>query len=138
MPSARWASVLALLAVPGVASADPAADDFFEKSVRPVLVERCLSCHGADKAKGSLRLDTRENVLKGGDGGPAAVPGKLADSPLVEAIRHADDLKMPPTGKLPDRERLALEQWVAMGLPWPAQTVLKAPDAIEQAAAKYW
>src|SRR3954454_13900991 len=112
MPSARWAFVLALVAVPGVASADPGAD-FFEKSVRPVLVERCLPCHAADKAKGGLRLDTRENVLKGGNAGPAVVPGKLADSLLVTAIRHADDVRMPPKEKLPDRERLALEQWVA-------------------------
>jgi hypothetical protein len=138
MPPPRWAPVLAILVTPTAATADPAGDDFFEKSVRPVLVERCLGCHGAEKAKGGLRLDTRDGLLKGGDGGPAAVPGKLADSPLVAAIRHADDLKMPPGAKLPDRERLALERWVELGLPWPAQTVLRSPDAVEKAAAKHW
>ena len=61
-------------------SADPAGDDYFEKFVRPVLVERCLPCHRADKAKGGLRLDTRENVLKGGTAGPAVVPGKAAEA----------------------------------------------------------
>ncbi len=136
MPPARWVSALLLLAAPRVAYADP-ADDFFEKAVRPVLVERCLPCHGADKAKGGLRLDTRANVLKGGDGGAAVVPGRLADSPLVAAVRHAGDLKM-PAQKLPDRERLALEHWVETGLHWPANTVLRTPDAVETAAAKHW
>ncbi len=138
MPSARWAAIFVIAVSPPAAVAQPAGDDFFEKTVRPVLVERCLSCHAADKAKGGLRLDTRDGVLKGGDGGPAAVPGKAADSPLVKAIRYADDLRMPPKGKLPDRERQALERWIDAGLPWPAQAVLKAPDAIERAAAAHW
>ncbi|MFO0800588.1 MAG: PSD1 and planctomycete cytochrome C domain-containing protein [Gemmataceae bacterium] len=138
MPPARWAALLVLLVSPPAALADPAGDDFFEKAVRPVLVERCLGCHAADKAKGGLRLDTRDGVLKGGDSGPAAVPGKLADSLLVKAIRYADDVRMPPKEKLPERERLALERWVEMGLPWPARAVLKAPDAIEKAAAAHW
>ena len=138
MPSARWAAVLVLVVSPPAALAQPAGDEFFEKTVRPVLVERCLSCHAADKAKGGLRLDTRDGVLKGGHAGPAAVPGKTADSLLVTAIRHADDLRMPPREKLPDRERLALERWVELGLPWPEQVVLKAPDAIEKAAAAHW
>ena len=138
MPSARWAAVLVLAASPPAAVAQPAGDEFFEKTIRPVLVERCLPCHAADKAKGGLRLDTRENVLKGGDSGPAAVPGKVGDSSLVKAIRYVDDLRMPPNEKLPNRERLALERWVETGLPWPARAVLKAPDAIEKAAAAHW
>ncbi|HEX4610165.1 MAG TPA: DUF1549 and DUF1553 domain-containing protein, partial [Urbifossiella sp.] len=64
--------------------------------------------------------------------------GKVADSTLVMAIRHDSDLRMPPSAKLPDRERLALESWVERGLPWPAGGVLRAPDAIEAAAAKHW
>ena len=56
------------------------ADDrsaLFENKIRPLLVKRCLECHGAEKQKGGLRLDTREGWLKGGDSGPALVPGEV-------------------------------------------------------------
>src|SRR5262245_41883325 len=87
------------------APAQPAAgEEFFEKSVRPVLVGKCLSCHAGEKAKGGLRLDTREGVLAGGDGGAVVVAGKPEKSRLVEAVRHAGELKMPPNAKLPDKE----------------------------------
>src|SRR5207249_7359010 len=99
--------------------ANPADVEFFERNVRPVLVERCLSCHGPEKQKGGLRLDTREAVLLGGDGGPVVVPGKPRESRLIEAIRQTGELKMPPTGKLPEKEVAALEQWLTAGLPWP-------------------
>jgi hypothetical protein len=138
MPSARWVAVVILAVSPRAAVAQPAGEEFFEKTVRPILIERCVPCHTAEKAKGGLRLDTRENLLKGGNAGPVVVPGKVADSYLVTAIRYDDALRMPPREKLPDRERLALERWVEMGLPWPAQVVLKAPDAIEKAAAAHW
>src|SRR4051812_34352582 len=67
---------------------DPAAADFFETSVRPVLVESCFKCHGPEKQSSALRLDSREAVLKGGDNGPAVVPGKPGDSLLVQAVAH--------------------------------------------------
>jgi mono/diheme cytochrome c family protein len=122
-----------------IAGAQPDNLEFFEKRVRPVLVERCLSCHGPDKAKGDLRLDTRDAMLKGGASGPAIVPGQPKDSRLVAAIRHADDeLKMPPGGKLPDRDIAALEKWVELGAPWPDQLKLAPPDAIAKAAANHW
>src|SRR5262249_59302046 len=116
---------------------NPAAD-FFERNVRPVLVERCLSCHGPEKAKSGLRLDTREAMLTGGDGGPVVVPGKPKDSRLVAAVRQSGELKMPPSGKLPDREIAALEKWVELGAPWPERVRLGPPDAIEKAAATHW
>ncbi len=97
----------------------PAEIDFFEKEVRPLLVQRCQSCHGADKAKGGLRLTSRAAVLEGGGTGPAALPGKPGDSLLVKAIRHTDSPKMPPKERLPDREIDILTRWVQMGLPWP-------------------
>jgi cytochrome c553 len=137
MTSARAALALVLLAAP-VRAADP-GHEFFEKSVRPVLVERCVSCHNADKAKGGLRLDSRDGVLKGGDSGPAVVPGKPADSLLVKALSHADtELKMPPAGKLPAAEVVALAKWVEIGMPWPDKLVLTSPNAIEKAAARHW
>ena len=58
------------------ANDDPAAVAFFEAKVRPILVERCQGCHGAEKAKGGLRLDSRGGLLLGGGSGPAVVAGK--------------------------------------------------------------
>jgi hypothetical protein len=131
-------AVLALCDLP-VRASDPAAIEFFEKNVRPVLVERCLSCHAGEKPKGGLRLDTRESLLEGGKGGAVVVPGKPKDSRLVSAIRHIDeDLKMPPTAKLPAREIAAIEKWVELGAPWPEKLKLAAPDAIAKAASVHW
>jgi len=132
-------SIIALVAFsPSCHAADPAAIEFFEKNVRPVLVEKCLACHGGEKAKGGLRLDTREGVLKGGADGIAVVPGKPKESRLITAIRHTDeDLKM-PAAKLPDREIAALEKWVELGAPWPEKVTLAAPNVIAVAAAKHW
>jgi hypothetical protein len=98
----------------------PEAIAFFEAKVRPVLAEQCFKCHGPDKQKGHLRLDSRAAVLTGGDSGPAVLPGHPEKSLLVKAINHAsDELKMPPTKKL-TRERIAdLTRWVRMGAPWP-------------------
>ena len=105
----------------------PAAEDqplspehiqFFESQVRPVLVEQCLGCHGEKKVKAGLRLDSRASALLGGDSGPAIVPGKPEESPLVAAIRY-EGPEMPPKGKLPRRQVEALTQWVKMGAPWP-------------------
>ena len=67
-------------------SAQAAREHFFEQSVRPVLVENCYSCHGDKKQKGGLRLDSLEAILHGGESGPAVVPGKPAESLLVEAV----------------------------------------------------
>ncbi|QEL15003.1 PSD1 and planctomycete cytochrome C domain-containing protein [Limnoglobus roseus] len=96
-----------------------AADDAFEKTVRPILTESCLRCHGPDKQKGGLRVDSREALLSGGESGPAVVPGQPADSLLVKALHH-DDLKMPPAKKLPDEQIAALTQWVKDGAKWGA------------------
>ena len=89
------------------ASADPAFPDsaieFFEKEVRPVLSNRCLECHGngKDEPKGGLSLKTRQATLKGGDTGPAVVPGKLKESLLISAIEYGDLYQMPPKSKMP-------------------------------------
>ncbi|MBI2947172.1 MAG: DUF1549 domain-containing protein, partial [Verrucomicrobia bacterium] len=96
--------------------------DFFEKKIRPILVERCYECHAASakKLKGGLRLDTQAGWVKGGDSGPAIVPGKADESLLIKAIRSTDpDSQMPPKGKLPDVEIAALVQWVKIGAPDP-------------------
>src|SRR5882672_3222204 len=84
---------------------DPEGVEFFEKKIRPVLVDRCYSCHSVEarKPKGSLYVDTRDGLLKGGDLGPSVVPGDPEKSLLLKAIRYVDqDLKMPPKGRLAD------------------------------------
>lgn len=94
-------------------------DEFFESHIRPILVEKCVGCHGPQKQEGGLRLDSREGILKGGDNGAAAVPGEVSASHLVQAIRYDGDLKMPPDQKLADAQRDALIRWVELGMPWP-------------------
>ena len=94
--------------------------EFFEKSVRPILVEKCWSCHGATgKIKGGLRLVSRASILKGGDSGPAAVAGNAAASLIVRATRYDQDPKMPPKGKLPDREIEVLRAGLRWAFPGP-------------------
>lgn len=99
--------------------ADKNKDDFFERSVRPVLAERCLNCHGAKAQKGGLRLDSKSAILKGGEEGPVVIPGKPSESRLIAAIHQTGELKMPRDRKLAAKEIAALEQWIAMGIPWP-------------------
>ena len=110
--------------------AEPTAEQvqFFETSIRPLLIEKCHKCHGAEKQWGTLRLDSREAVLRGGDTGAAIVPGQPAESLLVKAISHTDDnLKMPPKEKLTDRQIADLTRWVALGAPFPVATKSAAP-----------
>ncbi len=65
-------------------------DDFFEREVRPILVEKCLSCHGANKQEGKLRLDSRDAVLRGGEGGPACCRAKLGGIDFAQRRRTED------------------------------------------------
>jgi Protein of unknown function (DUF1549)/Protein of unknown function (DUF1553)/Planctomycete cytochrome C len=116
-----------------VAGAGPAAIDRFEKKVRPLLAGRCWQCHGPEKQKGGLRLDTAEAVGVGGDSGPVVLPGKPRESRLIEAIGYAGELKMPPKGKLSDAEIAELTEWVRAGAVWPA-TGTSAPSQATQHA----
>ncbi len=97
---------------------DSAAVEHFEKTVRPLLVEHCGGCH-INKAKGGLKLDSRANLLKGGDTGPAVVPGDAAKSLLVKSLHYDGELKMPSNGKLKPHEIEAITKWVADGAVWP-------------------
>ncbi len=99
-------------------STDPAAVEYFEKSVRPILAERCFGCHGPSKQKGGLRLDARAAILAGGATGPAVVPGNAKESLLVDAINYGETYQMPPKSKLPDAEIATLTEWVRRGAPW--------------------
>ena len=100
--------------------------EFFEKKIRPVLVEHCYKCHSAssEKLKGELFLDTKEGMLKGGESGkPAVVPGDADKSRLIEAIRYGnEDLQMPPKkagGKLSEEQIADFVAWVNLGAPDP-------------------
>jgi hypothetical protein len=101
-----------------VRAATPEELKFFESEVRPLLAAKCYKCHGKDKQKGGLRLDSLARLLKGGESGAALVRGKPGDSLLVEAVRY-ESLEMPPNGKLPEDQIAVLAKWVAIGAPWP-------------------
>jgi cytochrome c553 len=91
----------------------------FEKEIRPVLVSRCIVCHGPQQAQAGLRLDSRSSMLRGGRRGPAVIPGRPAESRLVAVVEQRGDLRMPPSGKLSDREIRSLTEWVRQGASWP-------------------
>ncbi|MDB5387188.1 MAG: hypothetical protein JWM11_2834, partial [Planctomycetaceae bacterium] len=94
---------------------------FFETAIRPVLVEHCQKCHGSEKQWGNLRLDSGMALLKGGDTGAAVIPGQPEKSLLIKAILQTDeDLKMPPKGKLTEKQIADFTQWVKLGAPYPA------------------
>ena len=108
---------------------------FFEQKVRPVLVKHCYECHSADAKKigGSLLLDSRAGVRKGGDTEPPIVAGDPEASLLITAVRHADPaLKMPPKSKLADHEIADLVAWVKMGAPDP-----RTEDTLKVVESKY-
>lgn len=118
---------------------------FFEEKIRPVLAEKCYSCHSADseKLKGSLQVDHLSHLLAGGDTGPSLVPGKPDNSLLVEAIAYGNpDLRMPPKEKLSATVVEDFRKWVAGGAPWPDEPVPQAgkSDAfdLEQRRADHW
>src|SRR5689334_23822053 len=98
---------LALFAAPLPArAAEPAREgvEYFEKHIRPVLVEKCYACHSAtaEKVRGGLLLDSRDAIHKGGDNGPAIVPGQPGKSRLIAALKGDGDAKpMPPKERLP-------------------------------------
>ena len=101
-------------------SITPEQLEFFEKNIRPVLMEHCYECHSEEKGKnkGELTLDTRDGTRAGGDRGPAVVPGKPDESILINAIRQVGQLRMPPDsrgGPLPDEVVANFEKWVKDG-----------------------
>ncbi len=145
LPATFWGLLTvgasALAAVPAT---DKASIEFFEKNIRPIFAERCYKCHSSaeGKAKGGLTLDTREGWAKGGDTGPAIVPGKPDASLLLKALSYTDDeLKMPPKkegGKLPDAQIATLREWIAMGAPDPREGSGKKLNGLSSAARAHW
>jgi len=119
--------------------------EFYEKGVQPLLAENCYKCHShqSDKIKGGFVLDSRDALLKGGETGPAIVPGEPDKSLLIKAVRHVDeDLQMPPKKKLAEEQIALLEKWVKMGAPYSdkmvAQTAPPKSRKITDEDRKWW
>ena len=99
----------------------PVAPDF-HMQVRPILEASCIECHGVEKQKGDLRLDTLANLLKGGDSGPAIVPGNIDESILLERIflpADDDEIMPPENGPLSSNQQDILKRWIITGANWP-------------------
>jgi dienelactone hydrolase/mono/diheme cytochrome c family protein len=114
----------------------------FEKAIRPVLVAQCYECHAADakEIKGGLALDTREGIRKGGDSGPAVVPGNANASLLIAALRHEDGLEMPPKKKLSDEQIADFVKWIEAGAVDPRDGVAaKSASTIDmEKGREFW
>src|SRR6476469_8466475 len=111
---------LGMLASPAIAD-EPEGDRAFREKIRPVLEASCFGCHSATakKMKGGLLLDSREALLRGGDTGPAVVPGNVGESLLTQAIRHSEGREMPPKKpKLPAWVIDDFPRWVNLGAPF--------------------
>src|SRR4051812_36284700 len=87
----------------------------FDRTVAPILARRCLDCHSGAEPKGKLDLSRRASAAKGGDGGPAVVPGKPDESLLWE---HVESDEMPPKSPLPPAEKAVLKDWILSGAAW--------------------
>ena len=125
-----------------VNAAEPDDIRFFREKIEPVLKAECFSCHAhsAKEVHGGLLLDSRAAALRGGETGPAVVPGKSADSLLIHAIRHEAGLSMPPKKpKLPDATIADFVKWIDSGAADPRQeeTAVSDPSGV-QAARKHW
>ena len=109
-------------AAQGRSEPTPEQIQFFESTIRPVLVDSCFECHSkeAGQSKGGLSLDTRFGLRQGGNSGPGVVEGSLEDSWLWLSISHAEpDYEMPPKSKLPDEVLADFKTWIEMGAPDP-------------------
>src|SRR5262249_8224802 len=108
--------------------------------IRPVLVGQCYECHSAKSKilQANLYLDTRDGMLRGGDSGPAVVPGESGASLLVDALRY-EGFEMPPKGRLPDAVVADFVKWIDIGAPDPRDGKSAAPKAIDVAAGRsHW
>ncbi len=124
---------------PPVAASDALSVDeqheFFEREVRPVLLTRCVECHGLQKQEAGVRVDHRSALLAGDENGPLIVPGEPDQSRLVRAISYEGEIRMPPETKLPDTAIAAIRTWVRLGAVWPDTPKLASPSDL---AARHW
>ena len=114
--------------------------EFFETTIRPLLVENCLSCHSGDDPEAGLRLDRRVELLKGGESGPAVVAGQPSESLLWHAVSY-ESHEMPPESQLPAESLANIKRWIELGLPWPSDTQLstrREAKEITREDRDYW
>ena len=139
--SIRVGAFLCLVSASTFAEPIPEHEEFFEKRIRPLLVKHCYDCHGPDLAEGKLRLDTKSGWERGGERGPAIVPGDPSSSLLIRAVSQADDkLRMPPPDsgdKLSDAEIDELRTWIRQGAVDP-RTGESIVSEIEKASREHW
>lgn len=114
-------------------------ESFFETRVRPLLIDKCFECHGRTEAKGGLRVDSREALLRGGDSGPAIVAGDADTSLLVRALRYTDEnIQMPPKKRLESANVEDIAAWVNAGAKWPTfvPTKSRRPASVRSAPSR--
>lgn len=138
----KWI-LISLLCFPVTGRTNDSGIEFFEKKIRPILLNECYQCHSEDKEiKANLRLDWKGGWLKGGKSGPPIIPGQVGKSLLIQAVRHTHaDLKMPPKKKLSKEQIISLESWIAMGAPDPrrSETISNEQKKLNlEASRKFW
>lgn len=135
--SGLWMLLVSALSLAAASPVTEAQRTFFENKIRPKLATECYACHGAEKQKGGLRVDFRDGLLKGGDSGPAILPGNADRSLLVQSLRHTkSDLAMPKDGAKFDKATIDdFVKWVNLGAPDPRD---HPPTAAEVASASSW
>ena len=128
----------AQIAGAGERTAESAA--LFENEVRPLLVKMCFECHGPKKQKSSLRLDSRAHMLRGGERGPALVPGDPSRSLLIAVVSGRHEIKMPPRETLSAPQVNALKKWIALGAPWSGtdNTLAVRTGGVTEADRQFW
>jgi cytochrome c553 len=132
--------VLLYLLMPVSSANAQSPSDLFEKKIRPLFLDKCVRCHGAEKPKGELRLDSAEGFAKGGKSGAVTVAGKPDESLLIQAVRQTGEVKMPPKGRLTDQEIADLAAWVKGGAVWPKTLSTTPVDAAKftEAQKAFW
>jgi cytochrome c553 len=138
-------SLLVGMRVFAAAEPDAAGIEFFEKKVRPLLADHCFSCHGEEKQKGKLRLDSPGAIRTGGESGEVILKGEPKKSRLIVAVGYQDeDLQMPPKKRLTEKQVADLTEWVKRGAPMPAGEVegtsapVKKEFAITEKDRAHW
>ncbi len=117
--TAGWMSLALLVSSAGAAARADDARPLFERRIAPILSERCVACHNANKRSGGLDVTSRDSLLKGGDSGPAIVPGKSAESWLMDMV-SGDEPEMPKNSKpLTAEQRADFRKWIEAGAAWP-------------------
>lgn len=127
--------LLSACLLPVMADEGPRQGRDFDRQVAPILASRCLSCHGADAPQGELRMDTRDNLLQGGESGSAAVPGHPDQSLLLQRVLQHE---MPPKKPLSDQEKQILVQWIREGAIWGTSPIDPFRFSSEGSAGLDW